>query len=192
MSETDLPSGKLILLYMLSQVRSIPSSDLLDWAVESLYLDYFSFAQVKEELKNSRLMIEAQRKDENLLDAKGKRIDRCDITPEGELVLHQLLPTLPTHIRAYLSQSARKWQKQVHHHSSIVASYLPDANGAFQVRLSLFDGSRLTADLTLFAPDENTANKMCRHWKNSTADIYSVLLLKLTSDETSAAPLQEP
>ena len=95
--DIDLPNGKLILLYMLHQVSSVPSAELMDWAVESLYLDYFSFVQAREELKRDRLIVEATRKGETRVDAAGRPIELCDITPEGELVLGQLLPSLPAH-----------------------------------------------------------------------------------------------
>ncbi len=172
MPDIDLPSGKLILLYMLYQVSSVPSKDLMDWAVESLYLDYFSFVQAKEELKRDRFIIEATRKGESRVDAMGHPLELCDITPEGEIVLQQLLPTLPAHVRAYLTKAAPKWKQETHEEASVLASYLPDANGAYQVRLVLADGARKTAELTLFAPNEESAQKMCRRWKESTADIY--------------------
>src|ERR1035437_7933879 len=120
-----------MLLYMLHQVNSIPSSDLMDWAVESLFLDYFQFVQAKEDLKRDRFIIEATRKGEKRIDAKGNPLEICDITPEGEIVLNQLLPTLPAHIRAYLMSSAQKWKQAAHEDLSVLANYLPDANGAY-------------------------------------------------------------
>ena len=182
MSDIDLPTGKLMLLYMLHQVNSVPSSDLMDWAVESLFLDYFQFIQAKEALKRDRFIIEATRKGEKRTDSKGNLLEICDITPEGEIVLNQLLPTLPVHIRSYLTNSAKKQKQAAHESSSILANYLPDANGAYQVRLTLSDGARITAELLLFAPNEETAQKMCRRWKESTADIYMTILNSLQSD----------
>jgi len=182
MPETDLPNGKLIILYMLHQVSSIPSADLMNWAIESLYLDYFSFVHAKEALVKDRFIIEAARKGETRLDAAGRPMELCDITPEGEIILQQLLPTLPTHVRAYFTKTAAQWRQLVHEAASVLASYLPDANGAFQVRLSLTDGARTTADLMLAAPNEETAQKMCRRWKSSTADIYTSLLSALDTE----------
>ena len=153
----------------------------MNWAVDSLYLDYFSFVQAKEDLIRDRFIIEASRKGEKRFDAMGRPIELCDITPEGELVLQQLLPTLPVHVRAYLTQAAPKWKQGAHEDASVLANYLPDANGTYQVRLTLSDGVRTTADLSLFAPDEESAQKMCRRWKESTADIYITILTALKS-----------
>ena len=78
--------------------------------------------------------------------------------------------------------SAQKWKQAAHEDLSVLANYLPDANGAYQVRLMLSDGARTTAELLLFAPNEETAQKMCRRWKESTAGIYMTILTQLQSD----------
>ena len=41
MANTDLPNAKIIILFILSKVDSIPSAKLTDCALESLYVDYF-------------------------------------------------------------------------------------------------------------------------------------------------------
>ena len=48
MANTDLPNAKIIILFILSKVDSIPSAKLTDCALESLYVDYFSFSQAKK------------------------------------------------------------------------------------------------------------------------------------------------
>lgn len=181
----DLPNGKLILLYMLHQVKNVPSPELMNWAVESLYLDYFSFVQAKEELKRDHLMTEAVRKGESRTDPSGRPLELCDITPEGEIVLLQLLPALPSPIRAYLSSAAPGWSRKAHADASVTANYVPDTDGAYKVRLTLTDGARITADLSLFAPNEDAAQKMCRRWKESTAGIYTSLLVSLNPDQSN-------
>lgn len=182
MAGADLPSGKLIVLFMLKQVRSIPSADLQSWAIESLYLDYFSFMQAKEELKRDHFMMEATRKGEMRKDLSGRPLELCDITPEGEIVLSQLSTSLPLNIQAYFVQTAQKWDKKAKQESSVRAAYDPDGNGAFRVRLSLLDGAVVTCELSLVAPDEEQAKKMCRRWKDSTAGIYKTLLQSLIEE----------
>ncbi len=183
MTAQDLPGGKLILLYMLSKVSGIPASDLQAWAVESLYLDYFSFAQAKEELKRDHLLAEAVRKGETRKDASGHLIELCDITPEGDAVLTRLLSTIPMTAQAYLTQSAVRWGQNVRAQANVKATYDPDANGAYVVRLALYDGANRNCEIILSAPEEETAQKMCRRWKESTAGIYKNLLLSLCEDE---------
>ena len=183
MAEKELPNGKLIILFMLSNARSIPSADLLAWALESLYFDYFTFAQARAELLRDRLITEYVRKGETRMDSSGHPIELCDITPDGEVILNQLMFSLPSGVRSYLSSSSADWKKKTLRESSVLASYRPDANGAFQVKLTLLDGARMSADITLTAPDEATAEQMCRRWKESTAGIYTALLSELQSGE---------
>lgn len=179
MPNTDLPNAKLILLYILSKVPGIPSSDLMNQAIESLYMDYFLFIQAKEELKRDHLMQEASRKKETRVDAKRRPIELCDITPEGEAVLIRLLPTMPSGVMAYLTAATETKLIRTRKDASVLAGYSPDANGAFLVHLVLTDGARKTAELSLFAPDEKAAANMCRRWKESTADVYTSLLKNL-------------
>lgn len=182
MPNTDLPNAKLILLYILSKVPGIPSSELMSLAIQSLYMDYFLYMQAKEELKRDHLMLEAVRKGETRLDAESRPIELCDISPEGTTVLTRLLPTMSSGILSYLTDATSDKLRDTRRESSVLAGYSPDANGAYLVRLVLSDGARTTADLKLYAPDEKTAENMCRRWKVSTADVYTSLIKDLSSE----------
>jgi len=182
LQNSDVLNGKVILLYMLHQVRGVCSSDLMKWAVDSLYLDYFTYTQAKEELKRDKLIIESVRKEEKKKDTRGIPAERCDITPEGEVVLHNLLHTLPSHVRAYLTNASLKWNLEQEREASVEATYQADANGAYLVRLELLDGRRITADLCISVPTAEIAEQICRKWKKSTFDIYASLLKSLQPD----------
>ena len=47
MANTDLPNAKIIILFILSKVSGISSSQLMDCAMESLYMDYFLYMLVR-------------------------------------------------------------------------------------------------------------------------------------------------
>lgn len=179
---TDLPNAKLILLYILWKVPGIPSSELMDQAIQSLYMDYFLFIQAKEDLKRDHLMLEAVRKGETRLDAARRPIELCDLSPEGETVLTRLLPTMSSGVLAYLTAATADKLRETRREASVLAGYAPDANGTYLVRLVLSDGARTTADLSLFAPDEKTAANMCRRWKESTAGVYTSLIKDLFTE----------
>ncbi|MBN1891422.1 MAG: DUF4364 family protein [Clostridiales bacterium] len=181
MTEPNLTNAKLILLYIVKEFPGIPSAELMDHAIGSLYMDYFSYIQALEDLRRDRLLIRSVRKNESHRDASHRPIERCDITPEGESVLAFLLPKMPAGIRAYLSTETANRRKDDRRESSVIADYSIDATGSYRVQLVLSDGSRNTAELFLSAPDEKTAKEMCRRWKESTADIYAQLLRSLSS-----------
>lgn len=181
MTEPDLTNAKLILLYIVKEFPGIPSAELTDHAIGSLYMDYFSYVQALEDLRRDRLLVQSVRKNESLKDASRKPIERFDITPEGESVLAFLLPKMPAGIRSYLSTETASRRTDNRRESSVIADYSLDASGSYRVQLVLYDGSRKTAELSLSAPDEKTAKEMCRRWKESTADIYAQLLRSLSS-----------
>jgi len=181
-TDSETTYAKLIILYILKECPGIPSQELMDHAIASLYMDYFTYVQALEELRRDRLLQQAVRKDEALLDAGRRPIERCDITPEGEVVLSFLLPKMPVGIRSYLTTETENRRSDNRKRTSVMADYSVDANGAYRVHLILSDGVRKTADIALIAPNEKTAREMCRRWKESTADIYTQLLRSLSSE----------
>ncbi|NLO61861.1 MAG: DUF4364 family protein [Clostridiaceae bacterium] len=182
MTNPERTNAKLIILYIVKECPGIPSGELTDRAVASLYMDYFAYIEAVEGLARDRLIQRSIRKGETVKDADGRPIERMDITPEGEQVLSFLLSKVPSGIRSYLSAETENARADIRKRNYVTADYAPDANGAFLVRLILSDGIRKTAEIELFAPSEDSAKDMCRRWKESTADIYERLIRSLSSD----------
>ena len=179
MPQTDAQSRKLILLYMLRQVQGLSSDEWMRWAIDSLYLDYFSFVQAKEDLIRDHLVSESQRKNERRLQPSESPVLRCDLTPEGEAILDQLLPTLAPHIRSYLYEEGKKRRRTEDEKNSVLAHFAPDANGKVQVFLSLRETGQTVMDISFQTPNEQRAQEICRRWKTSTSDIYMKILAVL-------------
>ena len=182
MANTDLPNAKIIILYILSKVNSIPSSQLMDCAVESLYMDYFLFSQAKKELLKKHLMTEAERKGELRKDASGKTVLSCDITPEGREILTRLLPSVPAGIRAYLSSASRSWRHESSESETVYADYLPNDEGTWEVTLKLIEKGATTFSLVWQAPSEEVAERTCKRWKSATAETY-IEIVRLISED---------
>lgn len=183
MPNTELTTAKLIILYILRKVPGISPNELMSQSIDSLYMDYFLYTQAKNELIDSHLMTQSVRKGQRVTTASGKPEESCDITPEGQVVLTRLLPSIPSGALAYLTAEAEKKTKKDSIKNAISADYAPDADGAYEVRLSLTEGSKKIIDIRLHAPNQSTAKKMCRQWKDSTADIYSQIILQLSSSD---------
>ena len=181
MPEIDAQTQKLILLYMLKQVPGIPSGEWMNWAIESLYLDYFSFAQAKEELKKEKLISEFQKKDEERLDTSGNPVRRILLTPEGELVLEQLLPGLSQPVRAFLHEDGLRRKKSDTRENNILADYYIDDNGQYFVKLLLSDGEKEIIRMIVSVMDEAQAKSICMKWKKEPIDTYKKILYSLDS-----------
>ena len=176
MANTDLPNAKIIILFILSKVSGIPSSQLMDCAMESLYMDYFLFSQAKTELLEQRLMTEGERKGELRKDASGKTVLSCDITPSGTEILERLLPSVPAGIRAYLTSASRNWLHDTNESQSVYAEYAPDDEGTWYVDLRLIERGSTTFALRMAAPSEEVAERTCKRWESATAETYMQIL----------------
>ncbi|MBP5186439.1 MAG: DUF4364 family protein [Clostridiales bacterium] len=182
MANTDLPNAKIIILFILSKVSGISSSQLMDCAMESLYMDYFLYSQAKTELLDQRLMTEGERKGELRKDASGKTVLSCDITPAGSEILTRLLPSVPAGIRAYLTSASRNWQHDTNESQSVYAEYAPNDEGTWYVDLRLIERGSTTFALHMAAPSEEVAERTCKRWESATAETY-MEILRLLSEE---------
>jgi len=182
MANTDLPNAKIIILFILSKISGIPSSQLMECAMESLYMDYFLYSQAKKELLEQRLMTEGERKGELRKDASGRTVLSCDITPAGIEILNRLMPSVPAGIRAYLTSASRSWKKDSSEDSSVYADYAPNDEGTWVVDLRLIENHATTFQLKWNAPTEDAAKRTCKRWESATAETY-MEILRLLSEE---------
>ena len=182
MANTDLANAKIIILFILSKVDSIPSEQLMGCAIDSLYMDYFLFSQAKTELLAQHMMTESVRKGELRKDASGKPILSCDITPEGTQILKSLLPKVPAGIRSYLSDASKTWRQYATDSESAQADYAPNDEGTWNVHLRLVENGATTFDLTWAAPSETVAERTCKRWKDSPAEMY-LQIIRLLSEK---------
>lgn len=180
MANTDLPNAKIIILYILSKVDSIPSSQLMDCAMESLYMDYFLFSQAKQELLDQHLMTESVRKDELRKDASGYPVHSCDLTPEGTEILSRLLPSVPAGIRAYLTSASKSWRRDQASSDSVYADYAPTDEGTWEVDLRLIENRATTFSIKWHAPTEEAAIRTCERWREHTEETYLSIIKTLS------------
>jgi hypothetical protein len=182
MEKTDSTNSKIIILYILSKVDDISSSQLMDCALESLYMDFFSYSQAKSELLSKKLMTEMVRKGELRKDAAGKPVLSCYLTPAGKEILDRLLPSVPPAIRAYLTSASRNWQHDTNESQSVYAEYAPNDEGTWYVDLRLIERGSTTFALRMAAPSEEVAERTCKRWEEATAETY-MEILRLLSEE---------
>jgi hypothetical protein len=142
---------KLIILAILGQATGLTANQLMTLALETLYMDYFSFIQAYEELVRDHLITSAVRKEESQTDAAGQPLVRCDITPQGHTILQTLESRIPLPIRSYLASALSGWRKDQMRENTVTATVDPDADGFYQVRLRQHDGRKETVSITMFS-----------------------------------------
>lgn len=176
MATNDLPNAKLIILFILSKTHNMPSTLLMNSALESLYMDYFLFSEAKQALKSDHLLIESVRKDEIRTDSNGKVVETCDITPEGLSILNRALPTMPSGIRSYLSSAATSWNKVTEKANTVIGKWEPDGAGAFMVHILLLENHNALLDMTFSVPTQNEAESIVSRWQENTVEMYERVL----------------
>ena len=185
-ANSELAKSKLIILSILQRVPAIRLNQLTELALETLYMDYFTFATALDELCRGHMAQVGVRRDEPETDADGKAVQRCDMTRQGQAVLTTLEHQIPLHIRSYLAQRTRAWQKTVRRDQDVHASFDPDANGQFTVHLRQSDGQQEQVDIRLTLPDRHLARKVCLQWESHPQTVYVRLLALLTGESRLA------
>ena len=182
---------KLIILAILGRANGLTVNQLTALALETLYLDYFDFIHAYEELVRDHLATESVRKGEALIDAAGQPVSRCDITPQGQTILDTLENRIPLPVRSFLASTLAGWRKDQLRENTVTATYDPDANGFYQVRLRQHDGRKETVDLRLTVPNEAIARALCENWRQYPQTLYMGLLTLLSESPASGMPVQE-
>ena len=182
---------KLIILAILGRANGLTVNQLTALALETLYLDYFDFVHAYEELVCDHLTTESVRKGETMTDAAGQPVTRCDITPQGMTILETLENRIPLPVRSFITSTLAGWRKDQLRESTVTATFDPDANGFYQVRLKQHDGRKETVDLRLTVPNEAIARKMCENWRQFPQTLYMGLLTLLSDTPVSGMPMPE-
>lgn len=179
---------KLIILAILGQASGLTANQLMTLALETLYMDYFSFMQAYEELVRDHLITSAVRKDEPETDAAGQPLVRCDITPQGHTILQTLESRIPLPIRSYLASALNGWRRDQLRENTVTATVDPDADGFYQVRLRQHDGRKETVSVKLTVPNRSIAEAICANWRQVPQTLYLGLLSLLTEPHRDASP----
>ena len=184
MDRLETATDKMVLLYILNRWSGITLGQFTRLALDTRYMDYFVFVPLLDELCRDGLATRSVRKGESLRDADGQPVVRCDITPRGADVLRTLEHRIPPHVRAYLSQAAASWEKDLKKEETVTATCDPDGSGGYLVRLRLNDGTRDVVDLRLGVPDRAMGIAMCSRWRQDTQEAYLGLLAAVSATET--------
>lgn len=187
MAPAELAINKLIILSIINRIPGITLGQLTTIALETLYMDYFDFVTAFEELCRDEMATESMRKNESVLDAVGRPVARCDLTPRGKAVYETLEHRIPLPIRSYLAQACSGWKKDIRMQNILSARCDPDGNGLYQVHLKQNDGIKDLIDLRLTVPDKVLGQHICDRWKRHPQTVYLGLLSLLTG-EPSPAP----
>jgi hypothetical protein len=187
MERSELATTKLIILYILRRLPAVTLNQLTSLSLDTLYMDYFGFAAAFEGLRADQMLTSAVRKGELSLDAAGHPVVRCDLTERGLAVLEALENKIPLPVLSYLAQESPVWQKDIRRERQLTASFDPDANGRYRVRLRQLESENPMVDLSLTIPDKKLARQICDRWLRQPQSMYLGLLALLADEPIQSA-----
>lgn len=176
LEKTEKARNKIIILYITSRIPGITVGELTAMAIDTCYMNYFTFATAFDDLCRHSFVTQSVRKGEEIKDADGKPVVRCDITAAGLEILNRLQHIIPEHIHSFLNHAAMTWEKTIRKNAEVKSTFDPDIFGGYEVRLSLSDGNRDQIALTLSIPTKEMAVIICNKWKENTQEMYMEIL----------------
>jgi hypothetical protein len=176
MPAAEAVNKKVILLFIVNEVADLTPHQLMTLSLDTLYMDYFSFSKLCEELVHDGLLHLAERKGEQEADASGRKVRRFAITESGKRVLATLEQTIPLPVQRNLRQRIAKLHQAVRREQEVTASYAPSPVFGWQVRLTLQESNAELLSLDLQLPQEEQAEQVCQNWKQRPAELYASLL----------------
>lgn len=180
-NQTEKARNQIIILYIVSRIPGITVGELTAIALDTCYMNYFDFATILDSLAKNSFLSRSVRKGEEQKDADGNPVSRCDITAGGQEILNRLQHTIPEHIRTFLSNTSKSWEKTARKNIEVRSSFDPDFFGGYQVKLLLSDGTKDLVSLRLSIPTKELAVKICEKWKENTQELYLEILSFLSA-----------
>lgn len=176
MEKDSKPRNKVIILYILSRFPGITTGELTSMALDTCYMNYFTFATAFDDLCRNSLITRSVRKGEKIKDSSGNHVVRCDTTASGLEILNNLQHTIPEHVHSFINSISGTWEKSARKTVEVISTFDPDIFGGYDVRLSLSDGIKDLISLKLSIPTKDMSVKICNKWKENTQEMYLQIL----------------
>lgn len=170
-SNEDFTMNKLIVLYLLSQIKiPLSLSQITQIVLERGYTDYFSMQQYLNELLDSSLIAKTQ---EN-------HVSYFDISEKGLQTLEFFVSRIPVSIRNELDHFiATNWRK-LRSELDVFAEYIPHKEHEYIVHCKITENDSVLIELNVNVASKKQAIKMCDSWKSNSSDLYSEILQVLS------------
>ncbi len=172
MPAEQITTYKLMILYLLKQVRfPLTRAQLSDFMLKE-YCTYFAFQQAVQELLDSHLMKESP----------VRNYVRFEITREGEEALEYFGNTIPEVIRKEMDEFLEQNKIRLRAEMGIVSSYQENENGEYQVSCEVREGKSVLIKLDLAVPTKEQAEIVCERWHDSNEAVYAAVMQELLRD----------
>lgn len=168
-----MPLSKLMILNMLEEVSfPLTNSQITKFLIKYNYATYFEVQQTFSELSASGLIQHEE----------VHHSTRYTITDEGKQILtyykHLIPERIMDSIQGYLEKNSIAFRNEAY----VVAGYTPADNDEYAVHCRILEKDMTIFDMTLYAPTEELAEKMCFHWEKKHSQLYSHIFQELIKE----------
>lgn len=169
-SQDFMTLNKLIILYMLSLVDfPLTGNVLADFIVEREYTDYLSLQQALSELADTGFITASRFRNRT----------EFSLTVDGKHTLDLFYERMDKAIREDIKDYLKKNELSIRNELSIKTEVYRSTSGEYEAHLCAMEKNVKLVDLTLSVPDMETADSICRNWKEKNEEIYGYLTSKL-------------
>lgn len=169
MASLSKADTKIHILYLVKHAPGVSYQMLLDKCMESLYVDFFVFSEVYNELIAGNLMDKTE--GENGTGEVIGSNETLVLTEGGEAILEDVQDTLNDRKLGYLSKAAAELKAAVDDMNAVKAFAEPSgrSDGSFIVRLKTTkDGRDFHASIKVSGKEQ--ADTICRNWRNASGE----------------------
>lgn len=191
--QADKVTRKVILLAICEKLDSLTRQELMETALESMYMDYFQFVELLDELLQEQLVSATQRKHEVRLDAAGRVPERFSLTEKGLRVLNTLRDKIPSPVSAYVHRSLNERESVLKNEGSVHQSKRLLEDGSYEVQLELYERGNRYFACQVHVPNEAMAASCCERWSREAGSLYpEILKILFRQAESPAKKTAEP
>jgi hypothetical protein len=178
----ELAEHKLILLFLLYQIdMPLSTAQLIDFAVEGEYMDYFACQQYITQLVDAG-MLESGSADGNTT--------LYSITADGEEALRLFSKQIPFSKREAILKYISDNKKRIKREFEVVANYFPNGEDDYVVKCGVYEDDTALMEISVSVVSKEHAKRIKRNWKENVTQLYGTIL-SVMLDENSGKKMQD-
>lgn len=178
----ELAENKLIILYFLYQMdMSLSTTQLVEFAAEGEYMDYFSLTQYLAQLGDTG-MIEHER---------GEGNDTFyHITEAGAETLRIFSKQIPYSKRTSICEYVSSNKKRIKREYEVVANYFYNGENDYMVKCGVYEEDTALMEINISVVSKEQAKRIKKNWKENVTELYGSILSAML-DEHSGKAMQD-
>lgn len=165
--------NKKKLLYIFKKFgKPISISELTNFILTYDFFDYFFMQEILNALIVSDLVTK-KIEDENEI---------FSLTKTGVDTITMFQKSLPIYFIKEVEEAFDSAHDEVEQKDAIFSHYYKKSEKEYVIVMQVQENNRVVFDLSLHAPNEELASKLCKNWDENPSEIYSELLNVLTKN----------